>query len=70
MVTLVAAALSGCGDRCADLQDVCDLCEDPYHKATCESSVDADDGERCDRDVSNYCSVCGRDRTGQLDACR
>jgi hypothetical protein len=69
-VVLLGPAVAGCGDRCADLQEVCDLCEDPNQKSTCELTVDSDDGDRCDRDVGNFCTVCGRRGTSVLEACK
>lgn len=67
---LVSALAVGCGDTCADLQEVCNFCEDPNLKVACEASVDADDGDRCDRDVSSYCPICGRRGTAVLEVCR
>lgn len=60
---------TGCTGPCEELQGVCNFCEDPNHKASCESSVDRDDGDLCDQDVSNYCIVCGRRGATVIEEC-
>jgi hypothetical protein len=60
-VWVVGATLTivGCGDPCADLQEICDLCLDPNQKAACEESVDAGADDVCEQNIDSYGNVCG-----------
>jgi hypothetical protein len=44
---LVLAA-SGCANHCDDLQSDCDACANAGQKASCQTTVDADDGDACE----------------------
>lgn len=66
----LALASSGCTTSCEELQAVCDECEDPAHKASCEQSVDRDDQELCDEDVTSFCAICGRRGAAVVEACK
>jgi hypothetical protein len=52
------AAAAGCGDPCADLQAICDQCQDPNRKAACERSVDEDSDDVCEQNIESYGSIC------------
>jgi hypothetical protein len=55
---LLLGGVSGCGDACRDLQDICDLCQDPNHKARCERAVDDGVQEICEQDIESYEAIC------------
>ncbi len=58
LASLAWLAVSGCGDACSELQDMCDLCQDPNHKARCEASVDDDVQDVCEQHVESYEAIC------------
>ncbi len=60
LVLVVAAALSalGCGNPCVDLQEICDVCNDPDQKASCEGFVDRDVADACDSNIDNFNKIC------------
>jgi hypothetical protein len=55
---VLAAVGPGCGDACADLQEICNLCRDPNQKASCEASVDAGEQDECELNVDSYEDIC------------
>ena len=69
-VAALGLASSGCTTSCEELQAVCDECEDPAQKASCEQSVDRADQELCDTDVTSFCAVCGRRGAAVVEACK
>jgi len=54
----LAAVGSGCADPCAELQPVCDGCQNPGHRAACEQAVDAQVDDQCELDIENYRQIC------------
>lgn len=42
-LVVAASFLTGCADPCGDLADVCPSCTDATEKASCETTVAADD---------------------------
>lgn len=48
----------GCSSACSELQDICDDCRDPNHRANCERSVDEDPEDVCELNVDAYRNVC------------
>ena len=55
-VVLVTA--SGCGDACEELQPICDACQDPNQKNSCQYSVDEDDQEVCEKNIDDFGIIC------------
>lgn len=55
---LTYAAASGCGDSCEDLQVICDSCQDPNQRASCERSVDEGVQDVCEQDVDSFGDIC------------
>lgn len=53
-----AALVSGCADPCAELQPICDDCQDPGHRAACEQAVDSQIDDQCELDIENYRQIC------------
>lgn len=58
LVCSIWSASVGCGNPCADLQEICDRCQDPNQKASCETTVDSGDGEQCGKSEGDYEDVC------------
>jgi hypothetical protein len=67
---VVSCLCFGCSNSCVDLQAICNYCEDPNQKWSCEASVDRDDSAGCDRDISAYCGVCGRRGSTVVEECK
>ena len=55
---LLLAGLAACGDPCAELQDICEVCNDPNQRAACERSVDEDPAEVCEQNLDSYQRIC------------
>jgi hypothetical protein len=58
IATWVLTVAAGCGDPCAELQDICNTCADPNHFAACESSVDLENDDECEQNIDSYGNVC------------
>jgi hypothetical protein len=54
----VVAGAAGCGDRCDDLQQVCERCRDPNERGRCEDTVRSGDQTTCDNVTREYEDVC------------
>ncbi len=57
-VVTAAAGLAGCSDACEELQTICDRCQDPYHRSSCEASVDEDVQDSCEQNIDNFNNIC------------
>ncbi|MBW2455690.1 MAG: hypothetical protein JRI68_14320 [Deltaproteobacteria bacterium] len=59
-------ALGACGDACEDLQVICDRCQDPNHKASCEDFIDRavyedhedHDPDACEQQIDAFDDIC------------
>lgn len=58
LLLLGCLTVPGCGSACLDLQDICDLCQDPNHKARCEQAVDEGVQDICEQDIDSYEAIC------------
>ncbi len=57
-VLALAALIGGCSDPCGDLQLICNRCNDPNHKDTCERLVDSGTHATCTEGIDNFNNVC------------
>lgn len=58
VTSLLGSVTVGCGDPCAELQPVCNRCQNVGHKLSCEQSVDEGDEDLCQQDIDSYELVC------------
>ena len=55
---IAAIPSSGCAETCSELQLICDRCNNPDHKNSCEQSVDNADDEVCAQNIDNFNDIC------------
>jgi hypothetical protein len=57
-LALAAVAGGGCADPCETLQRMCDGCQDPNQKASCEQIVVAQSHDDCTQGLDSFKNIC------------
>lgn len=58
VIAALPGTLSGCGDSCEDLQEICDRCTDLDYRESCDSIVVEGNQSVCDAQKTNFNASC------------